>query len=382
MNMSPISTLNREKSINPERLTEAREAKGLTMADLARLLDVSRQAISAFEKGQKNPSFETLTQISRVLGFPERFFLSTSSSPMIDGAVHFRSRSSTSKKERLMGRTKGRWVSLILNEMTKYATLPETKLPDLEISDFELLSKADIEELATQVRRFWGLGDGPIRSLTQLLENNGIVVANIYSGEKVDAFSFWSENTPIIVTDKSKTAVRMRFSIAHELGHLVMHQAVDDDYIDDKDLFNKVEAQANYFAACFLMPANSFSNEYFSPNLSALIKLKERWIASVAAITHRASSLRLMSDNQKEYVFRQLAPYRKREPLDDVIPREEPKLINKLANLLDEHNVIKKQDLIEMIGIPDKDFLAITRLTREEMVPTEMNVVPIKLHKK
>ncbi|HDL6752651.1 TPA: ImmA/IrrE family metallo-endopeptidase [Yersinia enterocolitica] len=381
MNMSPISTLNREKSINPERLTEAREAKGLTMADLARLLDVSRQAISAFEKGQKNPSFETLTQISRVLGFPERFFLSTSSSPMIDGAVHFRSRSSTSKKERLMGRTKGRWVSLILNEMTKYATLPETKLPDLEISDFELLSKADIEGLATQVRRFWGLGDGPIRSLTQLLENNGIVVANIYSGEKVDAFSFWSENTPIIVTDKSKTAVRMRFSIAHELGHLVMHQAVDDDYIDDKDLFNKVEAQANYFAACFLMPANSFSNEYFSPNLSALIKLKERWIASVAAITHRASSLRLMSDNQKEYVFRQLAPYRKREPLDDVIPREEPKLINKLANLLDEHNVIKKQDLIEMIGIPDKDFLAITRLTREEMVPTEMNVVPITLHK-
>ncbi len=381
MNMSPISTLNREKSINPERLTEAREAKGLTMADLARLLDVSRQAISAFEKGQKNPSFETLTQISRVLGFPERFFLSTSSSPMIDGAVHFRSRSSTSKKERLMGRTKGRWVSLILNEMTKYATLPETKLPDLEISDFELLSKADIEGLATQVRRFWGLGDGPIRSLTQLLENNGIVVANIYSGEKVDAFSFWSENTPIIVTDKSKTAVRMRFSIAHELGHLVMHQAVDDDYIDDKDLFNKVEAQANYFAACFLMPANSFSNEYFSPNLSALIKLKERWIASVAAITHRASSLRLMSDNQKEYVFRQLAPYRKREPLDDVIPREEPKLINKLANLLDEHNVIKKQDLIEMIGIPDKDFLAITRLTREEMAPTEMNVVPITLHK-
>ncbi|MFC0225661.1 helix-turn-helix domain-containing protein [Serratia aquatilis] len=382
MNMSPISTLNREKSINPERLTEAREAKGLTMADLARLLDVSRQAISAFEKGLKSPSFDTLSQISRVLGFPERFFLSMNSSPTIDGAVHFRSRSTTSKKERLMGRTKGRWVSLILNEMTRYATLPETNLPDFEIPDFEFLTKADIEELATQVRRFWGLGDGPIRSLTQLLENNGIVVANIHSGEKVDAFSFWSESTPIVVIDKSKTAVRMRFSIAHELGHLVMHKAVDDDYLEDKELFNKVERQADYFAACFLMPANSFSNEYFSPSLPSLIKMKERWIASIAAITHRASSLRLMSDNQKEYVFRQLAPYRKREPLDDVIPREEPKLINKLAKLLDEHNVIKKYDLIEMIGIPENDFLTITHLTREELEPSEMNVVPITILKR
>ncbi|WP_276085764.1 helix-turn-helix transcriptional regulator [Klebsiella quasipneumoniae] len=54
-----------EELINPERLTEAREAKGLTMADLARLLEISRQAISAFEKGLKNPSHETLNQISR-----------------------------------------------------------------------------------------------------------------------------------------------------------------------------------------------------------------------------------------------------------------------------------------------------------------------------
>lgn len=382
MNMTPISTLNREKSINPERLTEAREAKGLTMADLARLLDVSRQAISAFEKGQKSPSFETLSQISRVLGFPERFFSASATSPIINGAVHFRSRSSTSKKERLMGRTKGRWVSLILNEMTKYAVLPETKLPDLEIPDFERLTCADIEDIATSVRRFWGLGDGPIKNLSQLLENNGIVIANIHSGEKVDAFSFWSGTLPVIVNDKSKTAVRMRFSIAHELGHLVMHKAIDNDYLDDKEIFNKVEAQANYFAGCFLMPANSFSNEYFSPNLSALTRLKERWITSIAAITHRASSLRLMSDNQKEYVFRQLAPYRKREPLDDQIPREEPKLINKLANLLDEHNVIKKKELAEIIGIPDNDFLSITRLTRDELELNEMNVVPIKLYRK
>lgn len=62
-----------DKSFNPRRLEEAREAKGLTMAELARVLDISRQAISSFEKGLKSPSADTLSAIAKVLGFPERF---------------------------------------------------------------------------------------------------------------------------------------------------------------------------------------------------------------------------------------------------------------------------------------------------------------------
>lgn len=73
----------------------------------------------------------------------------------------------------------------------------------------------------------------------------------------------------MIVKNKSKTAVRMCFSLANELGHLAMHKAVDNDHPDNKEIFNNVEAQASYFAGCFLMPANSFSHENFSPNLSA-----------------------------------------------------------------------------------------------------------------
>jgi len=84
------------------------EAKGLTMAELARLLEISRQAISAFEKWLKNPSYETLNQLSRVLYFSEALFLATESLPSIKGALHFRSRTSASKKECLMGTTKRR----------------------------------------------------------------------------------------------------------------------------------------------------------------------------------------------------------------------------------------------------------------------------------
>ncbi|EPR9929411.1 helix-turn-helix domain-containing protein [Escherichia coli] len=371
MNMKARSFINHERCINPTRLTEAREAKGLTMAELARVLDISRQAISSFEKGLKKPSPETLTQIAHILGFPERFFISSSGSPFIEGAVHFRSRSTATKKERISGRAKGRWIPLILRECSKYVQLPDVILPEIDIPDFEVLDESDIEDIAMQTRRAWKLGDGPIPNLTRLLENKGIVIANLFSGDKVDAFSFWDNERPIIITDRSKTAVRLRFSLAHELGHLIMHRSVSDDYLNDKALFDKVEKQADYFAGCFLLPAQTFGREYYSPNISALKRLKERWLVSLACMTHRAYSLSLMTENQKSYVFRQLAPYRRREPLDDVIAKEEPQFIYKLINLLHENGILLKKELLDVFGLPLQDLVAITRVSEEEMISQE-----------
>ncbi|EGP1377318.1 ImmA/IrrE family metallo-endopeptidase [Salmonella enterica] len=367
-----------DKSFNPRRLEEAREAKGLTMAELARVLDISRQAISSFEKGLKSPSADTLSAIAKVLGFPERFFLAPNASPFLDGAVHFRSRSTATKKARVTGKTRGRWAALILDECLKYAQLPDVVLPELDIIDFEALSLSDIEDRATQLRRFWGLGDGPILNLTRLVENKGIVVSHLPTGEKVDAFSFWHNERPLIMLDRSKTAVRMRFSLAHELGHLIMHRAVEDDYLDDKELFDLVESQADYFASCFLMPAATFGREYYSPSLSALERLKLRWITSIGSITMRAHSLELITDNQKSYIFKQLAPFRRREPLDDVIQREEPELIHKLITLLDKHSIIKVNELIDIFDLPASELSAITRFSEAEMIQVA-NVISFKL---
>lgn len=381
MNMNIMQVPTSEKSFNPRRLEEAREAKGLTMAELARILNISRQAISSFEKGLKSPSADTLSAIATILGFPERFFLAGHSSPKIEGAVHFRSRSTATKKTRMTGRTRGRWAALILDECLKYAQLPEVILPEIDTIDFESLSLSDIEDLATNVRRFWGLGDGPIPNLTRLVENKGIVVSHLPSGEKVDAFSFWHSGRPIVMLDRTKTAVRMRFSLAHELGHLIMHQSVEDDYLNDKELFDLVESQADYFASCFLMPAATFGREYYSPSLSALERLKLRWITSIGSITMRARSLELITDNQKSYIFKQLAPFRRKEPLDDVIQKEEPELLHKLISLLDKHSIIKINELIDIFDLPAHELSAITRFSESEMVQID-NVISFKIKKR
>ena len=95
----------------------------------------------------------------------------------------------------------------------------------------------------------------------------------------------------------------------------------------------------------------------------------------------RAHSLDLMSDNQKGYVFRQLAPFRRKEPLDDVIPKETPQLLNKLLKLLDTHSIMKTTDLIDIFGLPASELTAITQLSASELTQSD-NVISFILREK
>ena len=60
---------------------------------------------------------------------------------------------------------------------------------------------SEIEEIATDVRRFWNLGDGPISNVTLLLENNGAIVTRTEMGaDNLDADTgldrFWLRSFP------------------------------------------------------------------------------------------------------------------------------------------------------------------------------------------
>ena len=88
-----------------------------------------------------------------------------------------------------------------------------------------------------------------------------------------------------------------------------------------------------------------------------------------------------MSENQKSYVFRQLAPFRRREPLDDVIPKEEPQFIHKLINLLDENSIILKTELVDIFGLPPKELAAITRVKESELISDDSVVSIFMKHR-
>jgi len=58
--------------------------------------------------------------------------------------------------------------------------LPELKLPPIDIDDFEILRPSDLEDIATKTRRYWGLGDGLVKNLTQQLEKIMVLLSQIF----------------------------------------------------------------------------------------------------------------------------------------------------------------------------------------------------------
>ena len=104
------------------------------------------------------------------------------------------------------------------------------------------------------MREFWGLGNAPINNLLRTVERNGILVSFFDSSSdtnKIDAFTNYLNGIWIIGLSKNTNSVsRLNFSIAHELGHILLHKDIMENNIEvDRNKFNDIEDEANDFAS-------------------------------------------------------------------------------------------------------------------------------------
>ena len=210
-----------------------------------------------------------------------------------------------------------------------------------------------------KTREFWNLNNAPISNMIKLCESNGIFVFKFEKTDnltsKIDAFSWWSDKKPMIFLTKNKTAVRSRFDIAHELGHLILHKNIDIDELDNEKQ-KIIEKEADYFAGCFLLPSQSLIQEYICHNLQALFVLKRRWKISVQAIATRLKDLNLIDENQNQYIYKQLSfnHYRQEDPVDSEMQHEDmylfKEITKELGNKLDYENEIMIKNLYNYLG--------------------------------
>lgn len=349
------------------RLKEARELTGLTIQDLAEKLDITKQAISQFENGKSQPSVETLLKLERLLDFPYTYFYKEKTVNRTN-PLFFRKYDSATKNNRFKAEIKQEWTKEIFDFLNQYIQFPETNLPDFDIIDFENLKDSEIDEFASMTRKFWKIGNGPISNMIGLLESNGIIVTRISIVTEIDAFStYYGNRAMILLGDDKISAVRSRFDAAHELGHLVLHKSVTDEDQKDKELHDLIEIQANRFAGAFLLPEETFTNEFISLNLSILEKMKSRWLVSMQSMAMRAGELGLVTENQKINFFRNIkaSGYKIIEPLDGTIPKEQPIILSKAIELLKNEILspleilnainLRKNDICEILGV-SKDF--------------------------
>jgi Zn-dependent peptidase ImmA (M78 family)/DNA-binding XRE family transcriptional regulator len=340
--------------IVPERIREAREAGGYSVETFADLLGVTRQAVGQYETGKISPSAEAMSKIIGLTKQPPAFF-TTERSARDYGTPFWRSLKRMKTQDRLRIARRMAWATDIVNYVERFMELPPVKLPSFDW-DWETGDEVALERIATVTRDFWALGRGPIFHMSKVLESNGLIIVKepVYC-EDMDAVSRWQGGRPYILMSAEKDHLpRNNFDLAHELGHLLLHNGVDVN----TDNIDKLEKQANYFAGAFLLPREMFAREVVSTSVHYFFKLKERWRVSVAAMIYRCKALGILSKSQVSYLFRQLTAKNMRnpEPLDTAFKPEAPSLIRAALSMLIEAGVQSRAEIVSELCLNQEDI--------------------------
>lgn len=338
--------------INCERLKEARLFRKMTLAELAEIVGINKQAISQFENNKTSPEPITLRKIAEALKFPYSFFVECDP-PSTIGNTYFRALYSSKKKDLAAQQVKAKYLAKVHSVLST-----KVKFKQLNLPNFVMDKSITVEELAMRTRQYWDLGEAPIPNMVALLEHNGIIVGEFATeSREIDAFyQYYEENDRptycvVLGTDK-KSFFRRQFNCAHELGHILLHERYSDLNEINREEFREREDEANAFAAAFLLPAKAFGNDVAAyPNrLSHYVELKKKWNVSIMAMIMRAYALGYLSPNQYSYLMRQMSVngYRQKEPLDDIVEYKHPHALKQSINLLMTKGNMSSGDIMNL----------------------------------
>jgi Zn-dependent peptidase ImmA (M78 family) len=252
---------------------------------------VSKQAISKYEKGLINPGSEVLLALSHALEVKVDYFFRPSSFAI--SGLEFRKKSRLSKKEE--ERIKYQTIDFLQKyiEVEKILNLSHTAV--FPVVKRKIRNHDDIEQVAAEIRQSWNLGEAPIQQLTELLEDKGFKILEVETSENFIGLSGYAEgiDIPVIAVFKEGDCVHKRFTIAHELAHLLL------DFSDCET--HTHEKLCHAFAGAFLLPEKIIRDEFGGERRKLteweLKKLKGLYGISMQAIMARAHTLGLVSDH-------------------------------------------------------------------------------------
>jgi Zn-dependent peptidase ImmA (M78 family) len=265
--------------------------------------------------------------------------------------VEYRKRATTPKK--LLDKISAD----VLDQAERWAELenlwPNFPLPDFVIPDTlpkYLESLDEIENTANMLRDSWELGTNPIPDLIDALESRSILVitTNVDVDTKFDGLQANVANKPVIVVSSNWPGDRQRFTLAHELGHLLLHDRLTDKLDEEK--------ACNRFAGALLLPGSSVcqhlgkKRRHLEPKELYLLKME--YGISMRACAFRALDLGIIDDNYHRRLSIEFAKrgWRKNEPGGNY-PGETTLTFQQLVYRALGENVISESKAAELLGI-------------------------------
>ncbi|MCU7836721.1 MAG: XRE family transcriptional regulator [gamma proteobacterium symbiont of Taylorina sp.] len=330
-----------------ERIKRARTAIGLSLRGLGEKLELSQTAISKFEKGELTPSSKQLYQIGKILGVRTEYFF-RQSIKFTD--IDYRKRSNTPKK--LLDRIHGD----ILNQLELWFELLDF-FPDSPTGDFneaknigfDVFHEEEVSLCADRLREYWELGSNAIPDLIDTLESKGICVitTDVDNQAKFDGMTTYVNNIPVIVISSKWTGDRQRFTLAHELGHILLNIA---DNLNEEKICNR-------FAGSFLLPDKTvitiFGIKRDNFELQELLIVKHEYGISMQAILYRALQCGILSQYHHQGFMRYFSKmkWRKNEP-GDPYQAEKTDFFNRLVYRAIGQEFISESKAAELMQTP------------------------------
>lgn len=323
-------------NIKPETIILARESRGYTQKELASLLGIEQGTISKIEKGLLEPSENLLTQIINKLDYPISFFCES----FIRVQGHYRKKISMP-----VGKFKSCEAKMTIVEKHFSLLHDAIELPVINVPNWDIEQNGSPEMGAIFLRERWRLPKGRIDNLTKILEDNGVIIIHLDLGD-LDALSTFSETRqPIIFLNKRRTSDRIRFNLAHELAHFILHWGMKVS--EDRD----VEIEANQFASEFLMPTRDIEQYLTRLNLDKLAELKRYWKTSMKSIVKKAYALGTMTKDQYYYLNKQFnyLGYSRGEP--ELFQTEKACLFSEILDLYLTELNYSKEELSKLLKV-------------------------------
>lgn len=323
----------------------ARESRGMTQTVLSKATGIPQFKISRIEQDTLKPDAAELSSIATALKYPERFFYQDVE--IYPPNLHYRKRVAIPAYVKHMAEATMNIYRQNLQVALKSVELPESNVPFLD------RQKTSPIEVATYLRQYWKIPKGRIENLTKILEDKGIVIipCNFFT-DKIDGRSMVTDSgTFIIFINTNLSGDRQRFTLAHELAHLILHlYSVPTQEVD-------TEQEANLFADEFLMPGDEIKEHLKGKKLTIpiLADLKRYWKVSMQAILYWSIVLGHTKENQAKYLWSQFSSMgiRLKEPI--VISPEQPTLLKELIDMMIEKLHYTKEDLANLFCLmPDE----------------------------
>ena len=337
-----------------ERLHRARAAAGLSMQALAEQSGLSANAIKKYEHNLNMPASGNLLKLAKALGVRSEYFFRPATVTL--GPVEYRKRAATPQK--LLAKIEAD----VLDQAERWSELVNL-WPQFPIAPFRMpaclpeniAGMDELDAMADALRAEWQLGRNPVPDLIDTLEQRGlrVIVSNVDQDGRFDGLQAVVDGQPLIVVSGSWPGDRQRLTLAHELGHLLLHGRLGEKVDEEK--------ACHRFAAAFLLPASELRIRLGARRhhleVQELYLLKHEFGLSMQACLYRCADLGIIDDRlrQKMFMLFSVRGWRRNEP-GEALPPEETRLFPQLVYHALAEGIVTESKAAELLGIPLMKF--------------------------